>query len=84
LKVSRQCPLVLLVEVGRREGKALGSEEVKTLRYRVMSRSCTAHEQNSDINVGKATLGRNFDYTFKGETLMITMERMHCNVHRVE
>jgi hypothetical protein len=32
LKVPRQCPLVLLVEVRLGEGKALGSEEGKRLR----------------------------------------------------
>jgi hypothetical protein len=32
LKVPRQCPLGLLVEVRLREGKALGSEEGKRLR----------------------------------------------------
>jgi hypothetical protein len=31
LKVPRQCPLVLLVEVRLREGKALGSQEGKEL-----------------------------------------------------
>jgi hypothetical protein len=31
LKVPRQCPLVLLVEVHLREGKALGSEKAKVL-----------------------------------------------------
>jgi hypothetical protein len=31
LKVPRQCPLFLLVEVHLREGKALGSEKVKGL-----------------------------------------------------
>jgi hypothetical protein len=31
LKVPRQCPLVVLVKAGCREGKALGSEEGKAL-----------------------------------------------------
>jgi hypothetical protein len=31
LKITRQCPLVLMVKVGWKEGEALGSEEVSML-----------------------------------------------------
>jgi hypothetical protein len=67
LKVPGQCPLVFLKEVRSREGKAVGSEEGKVLgsghhceqRREVEPGFCC--RQNLDINVERATLGRNFD-----------------------
>jgi hypothetical protein len=48
--------LVILVEVGRREGKALGSEEVNTLRCRVIGRGKELSRSTDGILI--LTLGK--------------------------
>jgi hypothetical protein len=68
LKVPRQCPLVLVVDVRLREGKSVGSEEGKGLgsglcreQRNKLSRGSTAYDRSFDINVGRAALKRNFN-----------------------
>jgi hypothetical protein len=74
-KVTRQYPFLFLVEVRLREGKALGSEEGTGLemgfgmsRGKNLSRRFTAYDRDFDMNIGRASLDRNF-YLIWGRTI---------------
>jgi hypothetical protein len=63
LKLSRQCPLLLLVGARLIDSKLLGNEEGKRLgagfvvsRPKNLRWSFTAYDQNFDINFGTAGL----------------------------
>ena len=52
LSFSRQCPLVLLVKVGRKHGKVLGSEESS------MGGLLAVHSSEKNLNIWAELVGR--------------------------
>jgi hypothetical protein len=81
LSVSRQRPLVFLVEVHLRKGKALGSEKGKGWDVEfVVNRENRAGDllrtigNNFDINIGRAALNLNFDLTLGGRDFDVIIE----------
>ena len=52
LRFSRQCPLVLLVKVGRKHGKVLGSEESS------MGGLLAVHSSEKNLNIWAELVGR--------------------------